>query len=34
MVEPDGVADNFRRKTVTLVAGCWLFHWPSLPNPS
>jgi hypothetical protein len=34
MGEPDGVADNFRRKTVTLVAGRWLFHWPSLPNPS
>jgi hypothetical protein len=26
MVQPDGVTDNFRGKTVTVVAGCWLFH--------
>jgi len=26
MVEPDGMADNFRGKTVTLVAGCGLVH--------
>ncbi len=26
MVEPHGVADNFRGKTMTLIAGCWLFH--------
>jgi hypothetical protein len=26
MVQPDGVTDDFRGKTMTLVAGCWLFH--------
>ena len=26
MVQPDGMADNFGRKTVTLVAGCLNFH--------
>jgi len=26
MIEPDSVTDNFRGKTVTLVAGRWLFH--------
>ncbi len=34
MVEPDGVADNFRRKAMTLVAGCVGFHHASLPNAS
>jgi len=26
MVEPHGVTDDFGRKTMALVAGCWLFH--------
>ena len=26
MVKPDGVTDNFRGQTVTLVAGRWLFQ--------
>ncbi len=26
MVQPDGMANNFRGKTVTLVAGCLKFH--------
>ncbi len=34
MVEPDGVTDNFRGKPVTVVAGCWFFMPPSLPNES
>ena len=34
MVQPDGVADDFRRKTKTAVAGCWVFHHTSLSNPA
>jgi len=35
MVEPDGVTDNFRGKTMTLIAGIMGFHTaPSLPQPS
>jgi hypothetical protein len=33
MVEPHGVADNFRGKPVTLVAGCWLFHAAQSAKP-
>ena len=33
MVQPDGVADNFRGKAMTLVAGCWLFHAAQSAKP-
>jgi len=33
MVQPGGVTDNFRGKTVTLVAGCWLFHAAQSAKP-
>jgi hypothetical protein len=26
MVQPDGVADNFRRKTIALIAERFVFH--------
>jgi len=26
MVGPHGVANHFRGKAMTLIAGCWLFH--------
>jgi len=26
MVEPDSMADDFGRKAMALIAGCWLFH--------
>jgi hypothetical protein len=32
MIQPDGVADNFRGKTVTLIAGCLDFYHASLPQ--
>ena len=34
MVEPDGVTDNFRGKSMTLVAGCWLFHVAQSAKPT
>ena len=34
MVEPHGVTDDFGRKTMALVAGCFGFHHASLPNLS
>jgi hypothetical protein len=33
MVQPDGVANNFRGKPVTVVAGCWLFHAAQSAKP-
>jgi hypothetical protein len=33
MVEPHGVADNFRGKTVTLVAGGFGFHAAQSAKP-
>ncbi len=33
MVEPDGVANNFRGKLVPLIAGCWLFHVAQSAKP-
>ena len=33
MVEPHGVTDNFRGKTVTLVAGRLLFHAAQSAKP-
>jgi hypothetical protein len=33
IVEPHGVADNFRGKAMTLVAGCWLFHAAQSAKP-
>ena len=33
MVEPHGVTDNLRGKTVTLVTGCWLFHAAQSASP-
>ena len=33
MVEPHGMTDNFRGKTVTLVAGCWHFHAAQSDKP-
>jgi hypothetical protein len=33
MVEPHGVANNFRGKAVTLVAECWLFHAAQSAKP-
>ena len=33
MVEPHGVADNFRGETMTLIAGCWLFHAAQSAKP-
>ena len=33
MVQPDDVADDFRGKTKTAIAGFWLFHRRSLPDP-
>jgi hypothetical protein len=33
MVQPDGVTDNFRGKTVTVVTGCWLFHAAQSAKP-
>jgi hypothetical protein len=33
MVEPHGVADDFRGKTVTVVAGCWLCHTAQSAKP-
>ena len=32
MVQPDGVANNFGGKAMTLVGGCRVFHQASLPN--
>jgi hypothetical protein len=32
MVKSHGVTDNFRGKTVTLIAGCFGIHHASLPN--
>ena len=34
MVQPRGVADNFGRKAMTLVADWFGFHHISLPNLS
>jgi hypothetical protein len=31
--QPNSVTDNFGRKTVTLVAGCWLFHAAQSDKP-
>ncbi len=31
VVEPDSVADDLRRKSVSVVAGCIIIHPPSLP---
>ena len=31
VVEPDGVADDLRGKSVSVVAGCIIVHLPSLP---
>ena len=33
MVHPDGVTDDFRGKTMALVAGCWLFHVAQSAKP-
>ncbi len=32
VVEPDGVADDLRRESVSVVAGCMVVHLPSLPG--
>jgi hypothetical protein len=32
VVQPDGVANNFRRKAMALVAGWLNFHHASLPK--
>jgi hypothetical protein len=31
VIEPDGMADNIRRKSVSLIGWCIGVHWPSLP---
>jgi hypothetical protein len=33
MVEPNGMTDNFRGETMTLIAGCWLFHAAQSAKP-
>ena len=34
MVEPNGITDNFGRKAMALVAGCFDCHRASLPKAS
>ena len=31
VIEPDGMADDIRRKSVSLIGWCIGVHWPSLP---
>jgi len=33
MVQPHGVANNFRGETVSLVARCWHFHAAQSAKP-